>query len=50
MARIGLFTGVYFNNIGNAFIDFGAEETIKSAISSQDSIVKVSQCPFLHRL
>ena len=46
MARIGLFTGVYFNNIGNAFIDFGAEETIKSAISSQDSIVKVSQCPF----
>ena len=26
MKSIGLFTGVYFNNIGNAFIDLGAEE------------------------
>lgn len=45
MKTIGLFTGVYFNNIGNAFIDFGAEETIKAAISDDFQIVKLSQCP-----
>lgn len=29
MKNIGLFTSVYFNNIGNAFIDFGAQATIE---------------------
>lgn len=38
---IGLFTSVVFNNIGNAFIDFGAEATIKAAIPSAE-IIKVS--------
>lgn len=46
MKTIGLFTGVYFNNIGNAFIDFGAEESIKAAINDDFKIVKLSQCPF----
>lgn len=43
---IGLFTSVYFNNIGNGFIDIGAEETIKAALSEtqEASVVKVSQC------
>lgn len=30
--KIGLFTSVYFNNIGNGFIDLGAEETLKAAL------------------
>jgi len=42
--NIGLFTSVYFNNIGNAFIDLGAEATIKEAKSSGANIVKLSQC------
>lgn len=46
MKTIGLFTGVYFNNIGNAFIDFGAEETLKVAKKEDMEIVKLSQCPF----
>lgn len=46
MKTIGLFTGVYFNNIGNAFIDFGAEESMKAAINDDFKIVKLSQCPF----
>lgn len=41
---IGLFTSVYFNNIGNGFIDVGAEETIKRAMSQDATIIKVSQC------
>lgn len=39
--KIGLFTSVVFNNIGNAFIDLGAEATIKAAVP-EATIVKVS--------
>lgn len=42
--KIGLFTSVYFNNIGNAFIDLGAEEQIKAAMPSNAELVKLSQC------
>lgn len=42
--NIGLFTSVYFNNIGNGFIDVGAEETIKSAKPQNAEVIKVSQC------
>ncbi|WP_300725343.1 polysaccharide pyruvyl transferase family protein [uncultured Bacteroides sp.] len=42
--KIGLFTSVYFNNIGNAFIDLGAEATINEAKPADAEIVKVSQC------
>ena len=42
--NIGLFTSVYFNNIGNGFIDLGAECTINEAKPTDASIVKVSQC------
>lgn len=42
--NIGLFTSVYFNNIGNGFIDLGAEATLKNAIPSNAQIIKVSQC------
>lgn len=45
--NIGLFTSVYFNNIGNGFIDLGAEMTIREAISTmpeEAKIIKVSQC------
>lgn len=44
MMKIGLFTSVYFNNIGNGFIDLGAEETLKAAIPINAEIIKVSQC------
>lgn len=42
--NIGLFTSVFFNNIGNGFIDLGAEATLKAAISSEDNLIKISQC------
>jgi len=42
--KIGLFTSVYFNNIGNGFIDLGAEATIKEAMPQNAEIVKLSQC------
>lgn len=42
--KIGLFTSVYFNNIGNGFIDLGAEETIKAAMPDGAEIIKLSQC------
>lgn len=38
---VGLFTSVVFNNIGNAFIDYGAEATIKAALPEVE-IIKVS--------
>lgn len=44
MKTIALFTSVYFNNIGNGFIDLGAEETLKRAIPSEYSLIKISQC------
>lgn len=42
--NIGLFTSVYFNNIGNGFIDLGAEATIKEAMPDNSYIIKLSQC------
>ena len=42
--NIGLFTSVYFNNIGNGFIDLGAEEQLKLAIPKDAQLVKLSQC------
>lgn len=42
--KIGLFTSVYFNNIGNGFIDLGAEYTITSAKPKDAEFVKFSQC------
>ena len=47
--KIGLFTSVYFNNIGNGFIDLGCEaqlDAIASQVRSHDpiEIIKVSQC------
>ena len=49
MKTIGLFTGIYFNNIGNAFIDLGAEATLNAVLQencSDFNVVKLSQCPF----
>lgn len=42
---IGLFTSIYYNNIGNAFIDIGAEAAIKKASETNGNIIKISQCP-----
>lgn len=42
--RIGLFTSVFFNNIGNGFIDLGAEQAIKEAMPEDAVIIKLSQC------
>ena len=42
--KIGLFTSVYFNNIGNGFIDLGAEATLKAAKPNDAEIIKISQC------
>lgn len=42
--NIGLYTSVFFNNIGNGFIDFGAEATLKAAVYDSDNIIKLSQC------
>jgi len=42
--NICLFTSVYFNNIGNAFIDLGAEVSLMQAIPTNGNLVKLSQC------
>lgn len=42
--NIGLFTSVYFNNIGNGFIDLGAECAIREAMPENSNLIKVSQC------
>lgn len=42
--NIGLFTSVFFNNIGNGFIDLGAEEAVKRALPSNANLIKMSQC------
>ncbi|BCJ97359.1 polysaccharide pyruvyl transferase family protein [Anaerocolumna chitinilytica] len=42
--NIGLFTSVYFNNIGNGFIDLGAEAVLKRAMPVNYELVKISQC------
>lgn len=43
MKKIGLFTSVYFNNIGNGFIDIGAQATIEEALPEGYQLVKISQ-------
>ncbi len=45
MKNIGVFTSVYFNNIGNAFIDFGAIATVEAALPQDAQLVKLSQFP-----
>ena len=42
--NVGLFTSIYFNNIGNGFIDLGAEETLKRALPIESKLIKISQC------
>lgn len=42
--NVGLFTSVYFNNIGNGFIDLGAEEALKRALPENADLIKISQC------
>lgn len=42
--NIVLFTSVYYNNIGNGFIDLGAEATINLAKPSDANLIKLSQC------
>ena len=39
-----LFTSVFFNNIGNGFIDLGAEAAIKEAMPEGSTLLKLSQC------
>lgn len=41
---VGLFTSVYFNNIGNGFIDLGAEAALKQALPENCNLIKISQC------
>lgn len=41
--KIGLFTSVYFNNIGNAFIDLGANATLEAAVPADSQLIQVSQ-------
>ncbi|MGJ1537741.1 polysaccharide pyruvyl transferase family protein [Sphingobacterium multivorum] len=45
MKNIGVFTSVYFNNIGNAFIDFGAIATIEAALPTGAQLIRLSQYP-----
>lgn len=42
--NVGLFTSVFFNNIGNGFIDLGAEVQLKSALPENAQLIKLSQC------
>lgn len=42
--NIVLFTSVYFNNIGNGFIDLGAEATLQKAMPEGSTLIKISQC------
>jgi len=42
--KIGLFTSVFFNNIGNAFIDLGCEAQLKVCGIRDLEIIKLSQC------
>lgn len=42
--NVGLFTSVFFNNIGNGFIDLGAEAELKEALPNNCKLIKVSQC------
>ncbi len=45
MKHVGVFTSVFFNNIGNAFIDFGAIATIEAAMPEGAQLIKLSQFP-----
>lgn len=42
--NIILFTSVFYNNIGNGFIDLGAEAAIKEAMPEDSNLIKLSQC------
>lgn len=42
--KVGLFTSVYFNNVGNAFIDYGAEVQLRKALPKEAELVKISSC------
>lgn len=42
--KILLFTSVFYNNIGNGFIDIGAEATLREAMPSDAELMKLSQC------
>lgn len=42
--NIILFTSVFYNNIGNGFIDIGAEFTIDAAKPKEAKLIKLSQC------
>lgn len=42
--KIGLFTSVYFNNIGNGFIDLGCEAQLEIAMPKNADLLKLSQC------
>ena len=42
--KVALFTSVYFNNIGNGFLDLGTEMELKEALPADANIVKISQC------
>lgn len=42
--NIILFTSVFYNNIGNGFIDLGAEVALNLARPSGSNVIKLSQC------
>lgn len=42
--KIGFLTSVFFNNIGNAFIDYGCEAQLKACGVQDMEIIKLSQC------
>lgn len=42
--NIGFSTSVFFNNIGNAFIDYGAEYQVRQVIPGDAQLIKLSQC------
>lgn len=42
--NVALFTSVFFNNIGNAFLDYGTEKELELVLKGRAHIVKVSQC------
>lgn len=42
--NIGFSTSVFFNNIGNAFIDYGAEYQLRQVMPCDSQFIKLSQC------
>ena len=39
--NIGFSTSVFFNNIGNAFIDYGAEYQVRQVIPADSQLIRV---------